>query len=265
MKNSIVNVTLMILVSIFFLNYTKQACAMQRYNVPGILAQISAGFDNDVWGVNRKGLVYRLSWNGREFRWVKMYDKRLKQISVANAHYICGIDLNGIVHKLTENNQWESMGNEKIQFNWVSVGNDNSVWAVPQGPNSHIFEWQDSTWKQRQICINCGTQDELIIENINVISVANKDCIWAVDNSGKIFYRNKKKLWHAKYGPRMMHISASSDGSVWGVNILGNVYKKYLEKNLWEMVHGNLRIISVGNAHNVWGVSYNGLIYRWND
>jgi len=259
MKKQTIFLIIIFLLNLYFYITNIYASEYKAFYVPGVLAHVSVGSDGEVWGLNHKGTVYKFLWNGYKYRWTKMYEKRLKQISVGNANIIWGIDLTGNPLQLIDK-QWCNKSidkNKKIQIKWISVGNDGEVWAIPDNNDDCCaYRWnkKGQKWDEENITNNKN-------KKICMISVVDANNMWAVDNSEIVYYRESNKKWNIINYIRFKHISAGIDNTVWGINHLGYIY--YKKDKIWERINGNLRIVSVGNKYNIWGVSDTGFIYRW--
>jgi hypothetical protein len=163
------------------------------------VSQIAVGSDGDLWATNPPDQMRVLRWNGSQWAWSSI-PTGMKQVTVANANTVYGLDNSGALFQWTGSN-WQRKG---CCVSQISVGSDGELWATNPPDQMRVLRWDGTQWTW-----NLPT-------GMKQVAVANASTIYALDNSGAMF-RFKGGNW-ARQGCCVSHISVGSDGEVWATN-----------------------------------------------
>lgn len=160
--------------------------------VPGALADIAAGVDDEVWGINASGMVYQ--WDGSD--WAAK-PGILKQISVGSAKQVWGVNPAGDLFQWSDAAQDWQRRTAPAGLLQVSVGADGTVCAVDGA--GHIFRRKDDgSW----ITLPGGLAE---------VSVASSIEIWGANGAGQIYrWVTASNDWELLPGGQLAWVSVSA-------------------------------------------------------
>ncbi|MCK4651299.1 hypothetical protein KAT08_03960 [Candidatus Babeliales bacterium] len=271
---------------IFQSDITKNITLFSKIEGPK-LKQISVGYDNSVWGIDKKGKIYR--YNNKTNSW-KRIRGNLEQISVGNENYIFGIDKNNILYQWKPKNFWwkwkhfkqPKINSHPIKIKHVAVGNDKELWIISK--DGSIWKWKKSKWKKiyeksiyRQISI--GDKDHIAATTTNnkafIYDPNEKDFAEIKDeikyifkdisiNQDNIIFLNKSEK------EKLIKLSIGKN-YIWGINNEGKIFKSNditdkKTKIFFSKIEGpELKQISVGYDNLVWGIDKKSNAHGYND
>ncbi|HEX2202189.1 MAG TPA: tectonin domain-containing protein [Longimicrobium sp.] len=201
--------------------------------VPGALAQVSAGSIDRVWGVNAGGNIYAF----RNGAWVQI-PGALASVSVGADGAVWGVNAAGAIYR-REGDTWVEVPGALKQ---ISVGSATAVWGVNAAGN--IYRWNGEGWTQ-------------VPGALAWVSAASDGAVWGVNAAG-VVYRRDGETWTQMPGT-LAQVSAGSAARVVGVNAAGEVYR--WSGSAWTRLSGTLATVSVASDGTLWGANQAGNVY----
>jgi hypothetical protein len=173
----------------------------------------------------------------------------LKQVSVANANSIWGLDTAGYLWK------WNGTAWVKLKgtVTTIAAAADGTVWATNPPDSLRVLKWDpvQSTWTWN------------IPTGMKQVTAVSATKAWGLDNGGALFEWTGS-AW-AKKGCCVSQISVGADGELWATNPPDSL--RVLRWNgiqwTWAIPTG-MTYVSVGNAQNIWALDGSDQIFKWN-
>ena len=198
------------------------------WKVPNPSGQFDRTIDtneNEVWGVNDRGQIYKRAIDGSG-GWVQITGGRDSECSGK-----C--------------------------FSDVSVSNSGYIWAVSRENETYML------CSQIGVRPSCGNNDQLLIDSeLSLVHIeAGDEEVWAVNATNHIFKRpvDGSGEWSIVPG-KMRYISASGNAHIWGIAPNNSLYA--CEKpctECWQYVGGSFKQIDGGN-NTVIGVTTDNVL-----
>lgn len=223
--------------------------AWTQPNPTANLSWVSAARDGTVYGVNNRGVAYRLSGTN----WTPISSAGLlTEISVGSASVIWGRDGNSKAGYRLDGSTWTRVPGTLLS---ISVGSDNTVWGVDEG--SRVVRWNGSGWAP-----SAGT--------LTQISVGDQNTMWGLN--GNDIYRWAGGQWTPVKG-KLLKISSAIENAfpsagvetVYGIDLNGRVVR-YIDSVAGDDDHwqpaGKMSQISVGSRSNIWCVNSAGNVFN---
>ena len=205
--------------------YCQRSCgrgsSWREADPPGRLEEMVDANEQEVWGINNHGQIYKRQIDGRG-DWI--------QIS-GGAHAECGPRC----------------------FSDVSVSNSGYIWAISKQNDTYML-------CQNGVTRNCGNNDVMLIDDeLSLVHIeAGDEEVWGINASNHIFKRlvNGSGAWSIVPG-RMRFISASGNSHIWGIAPNNSLYMCTKPcTGGWEYVGGGFKQID-GDNNSVIGVTTN--------
>ena len=178
----------------------------------GQLDQTIDANENEVWGVNNRGQIYKRAIDGSG-DWIQI---------TGGANYDCS----------------------GLCFSDASVSNNGYIWAISNQSDTYMLCGGGVVTK-------CGNNDQLLIDNeLSLVHIeAGDEEVWGVNASNHIFKRpvNGSGEWSIVPG-EMRYISASGNARIWGIAPNDSLYvcAKPCSGD-WEYVGGSFKQVDGGN------------------
>lgn len=182
-------------------------------NIPGQLAEISAGADGSVWGINQGQDIFR--WDSAKTQWVQVPGKAAK---------IAGGGPDGLAWVVTApgNQGWGQIYRwNKTSNNWDSIpgaalsvgaGKDGSVYVVGNG----IYKYAGSGWTL--------VGDRYAIDAPAEVAVDAQGTPWVLNNAGRVYrFTGSPAKWTALEDTTAMRSLGIGAGKIWGVGKAQNL------------------------------------------
>ncbi|QSQ24650.1 S8 family serine peptidase [Pyxidicoccus parkwayensis] len=170
------------------------------------VSELAASSDGALWATNPPDSLRVLRWTGSV--WAFNIPTGMKQVTIANANTIWGLDPTGYLYRYT-GSAWE----QKICcVDRISIGEDGVMWATNPADDLRVLEWNGTSW-------NAFTRPKGMI----YVSVGNASNIWGLDPSNHVFKFNGSS-WAPVLGS-LVQISAAADGTVWGIGTNGQIQR----------------------------------------
>ena len=189
------------------------ASAWRVPNPAGQFDRVIDATEEEVWGVNNRGQIYKRSIDGSG-GWVQITGGR-------------DDDCSGKC------------------FSDASVSNNGYIWAISTENETYRL------CSRIGVCPSCGNNDQISIDaELSLVHIeAGDEEVWAVDANNRIFKRpvNGSGEWSSVPG-EMRYISASGNAHIWGIAPNDSLYM--CEKPCigdWQYVGGSFKQIDGGN------------------
>ena len=207
--------------------YCQRPCcnASSWIDAVGQLDQTIDANEEEVWGVNNRGQIYKRPVDGSS-GWVQI---------TGGAHIACG----------------------PMCFSDVSVSNNGYIWAI-----SRSNDWAYMLCRGG-VSEFCGNNNQMLIDyELSLVHIeAGDEEVWGVNASNHIFKRpvNGSGEWSIVQG-KMRYISASGNAHIWGIAPNDSLYvcAKPCSGD-WEYVGGSFKQVDGGN-NSVTGVTTDNTI-----
>lgn len=146
-----------------------------------------------------------------------------------------------------------------MKFLDVSCASDGTMVALDLQGKALRYDWDQKTWRP----IAPGQGNEGLA--LDVISVGNGGCIWAVDVDEKNIYELTGQGWQLRANGIGIFVAAGIDGTVVGLNQKGEVFR--YQQGAWIAMPGvELERIAVGNRNYIIGSTSNdNALWEWKD
>lgn len=170
------------------------------------VSELAASSDGALWATNPPDSMRVLRWTGTS--WAFNIPTGMKQVTIANANTIWGLDTTGYLYSYT-GSSWS----QKICcVDRISVGQDGALWATNPADSLRVLEWNGTSW-------NAFTRPAGMV----YVSVGSASNIWGLDPSNRVFKFNGS-AWAPVLGS-LVQISAAADGTVWGIGTNGQIQR----------------------------------------
>ena len=206
--------------------YCRRPCgdASSWGDATGQLEQTIDANEDEVWGVNNRGQIYKRPIDGSG-GWVQ----------------------------ITGGNDDDCSGK---CFADASVSNNGYIWAISRENETYML-------CQGGVSARCGNSDQMLIDNeLSLVHIeASDEEVWAINATNHIFKRpiNGSRNWSIVPG-EMRYISASGNAHIWGIAPNSSLY--VCEKPCtgdWQYVGGCFQQID-GGINSIFGVTTNHFI-----
>jgi len=239
--------------------YRWNAQTQNWVQVPGALAQIAAGADGSVWGVNSQNNVYHYTGSAQPYHTLIQIPGSFQQISVAPDGAILAVDANNLVYAFDRGTQtFQNVPGQPLAQ--ISVGSAGRVWGV---------DADGGIWQMGQPPANVLNPANLfsnVAGELNQIAVSANVSIFGINLYGQTYMLGQplpNVNGFVNIPGTLAQLSLGVDGTVWGVNAQQQIYSYDSNTQSWVNIPGSLVQISVGNANNIWGVNYLEHVYRY--
>ena len=164
----------------------------------GSMAQVSVGATGEVWAIDADNDTFKYDHVGNQ--WLRAFGQML-QIDIGH-NEVWGInEVNQVRRAEIDLFVWVNKGSN---FRQVSVGEDDTVWAI--GTDSKVSEWNESTEQWTQISDT----------NMAQISLGGHGHAWGITTGGTVVrWDSSSAVWVAVSGT-MVYVSVDSVGNVSG-------------------------------------------------
>lgn len=221
----------------------------QWREMDGVMARVSAGSADHIWGVSQSGFVFE--WDGDHWEYAEMDGS--PQISVgcegtvlalfrADGRLLESRPLDPANPFDLSQPKWNPVPSAP-NFVDISVGNSSDIWGVTQA--GAVFRKDGGQWVQVE-----GT--------LRQVSVGCDGTVWGVDSGNQVLKR-VEGTWQVIPG-ELKQISVGCEGVVWGVDTAGRIYMR--EGDEWIPIEGELQQISAACDGTVWGVNSYNQVFR---
>ena len=178
----------------------------------GQLDQTIDANEEEVWGVNSRGQIYKRAVDGSG-AWIQI---------TGGANADCG----------------------QTCFFYVSVSNNGYIWAISRQNDTYML-------CQGGVGRFCGNNDQLLIDDeLSLVHIeAGDEEVWGVNASNHIFKHpvNGSGEWSIVPG-KMRYISASGNAHIWGIAPNDSLYVCVKPcSGDWEYVGGSFKQVDGGN------------------
>lgn len=221
----------------------------QWSEMDGVMAQVSAGSAEQVWGVSRSGFVFER--NGDQWEYAGM-DGSPRISAGCDGTVLALFRADGRLLEIQpldpanpfdlSRPKWNPVLNAP-DFVDISVGNSSDIWGVTSAGT--VFRQEGDEWVQVE-----GT--------LSHVSVGCDGTVWGVDSTDRIL-KWLEGTWQVIPG-ELKQISVGCAGVVWGVDTAGRIYMR--ENDEWIPIEGELQQISAACDGTVRGVNSYNQVFR---